>query len=58
METFKGSLDTFPFPFFVPFGGLLEAFLFLERSDGVGLLSLLTMLATSVDDPSDTVPRE
>ena len=46
METFKGSLDTLPFPFFAPFGGLLATFLFLERSDGVGLLSHFRMLAT------------
>lgn len=41
LDTFEGSLDSLPFSFFIPFGGLLEKFIFLDRSDGVELLSLL-----------------
>ena len=53
-DTFEGSLEA-PFPFFIPFGGLLEIFPFLDRSDGARLLSLLRMLATSVDDSSVSI---
>ena len=54
-DTFEGSLEALPFPFFIPFGGLLEIFPFLDRSDGARLLSLLRMLAISVDDSSVSI---
>ena len=31
VDTFEGSLEAPPFPFFIPFGGLLELFPFLDR---------------------------